>query len=262
MLVERHSGKCQICETLIHDDAEGNPETYASVTAIDRRLPETLENSTILCVNCCGRAALDEHVDHARKRYQQFGWPKKRKLPVSAEATQKLIDKVLELRGDVEFPLPIFVPIMFRNLSDDRIEHIALRMIAVQKRMNEATPRKSKPKVMWIRKHRHRLYELQNGGCYYCAYPLTLDTPLSLDYATIEHLENRRDGGSNSRDNLVVACPICNGYRDEMNMTPEEYRDFVRQHPELVERKRRVTTNNRKGKRANKNWKKRLALGI
>ena len=44
--------------------------------------------------------------------------------------------------------------------------------------------------------------------CFYCHLRLSVET------ATIEHLQNRGHGGNNKIDNLVLACPECNQARN------------------------------------------------
>jgi len=57
-------------------------------------------------------------------------------------------------------------------------------------------------------KIRRRLAERDGLICHWCHRPLTLTT------ATIEHLRNRSDGGSNALQNLRLACAPCNNERE------------------------------------------------
>ncbi|RYE79983.1 MAG: HNH endonuclease, partial [Hyphomicrobiales bacterium] len=52
-----------------------------------------------------------------------------------------------------------------------------------------------------------RIFDRSNGCCHWCA------KPLEYDNHHIDHLIAVRDGGSNDEDNLVAACPDCNGER-------------------------------------------------
>lgn len=49
---------------------------------------------------------------------------------------------------------------------------------------------------------------------------------------TREHLTNRRDGGSNTLDNLVLACKLCNGNRNRA----EQRHDLNRSERRCVRR--------------------------
>lgn len=69
-----------------------------------------------------------------------------------------------------------------------------------------------------------RLFELQGGKCCYCGKavrlapePWGLGNPTPDDFATLEHLQRKADGGSSHPDNLAVACFQCNTLRGEMN---------------------------------------------
>ena len=74
-----------------------------------------------------------------------------------------------------------------------------------------------------IYKHRLAAFTRQKGRCYYCDLPMWL--PQSKEFAvkfkrserysprlqcTAEHLKARQDGGTDSRENIVAACAICN----------------------------------------------------
>jgi|tagenome__1003787_1003787.scaffolds.fasta_scaffold20388979_2 hypothetical protein len=93
-----------------------------------------------------------------------------------------------------------------------------------------------------IARSRSASFDRQCGRCFYCDYPMWLSDiehysslyQLSLAQAgqhrcTAEHLQARRDGGGNSRSNIVAACAICNRRRHtrRKSMIPEVYRHFV-----------------------------------
>jgi 5-methylcytosine-specific restriction endonuclease McrA len=57
--------------------------------------------------------------------------------------------------------------------------------------------------------NRHRflrqwLLAMHGPTCWYCGWPLTLDT------STLEHLKPRSKGGTHHRSNLRLACRVCN----------------------------------------------------
>lgn len=64
------------------------------------------------------------------------------------------------------------------------------------------------------RDKRARMSEAQNHRCAYCGVVFS-DDPDSPDYATFDHVIQRRLGGWNSEDNLVMACFSCNNIRGD-----------------------------------------------
>lgn len=68
------------------------------------------------------------------------------------------------------------------------------------------------------------LHRRQGGLCCYCSKPTLLHpdpwpsgarTP--DNFATIEHLRRKVDGGTSDRDNLAIACFECNAERGGMS---------------------------------------------
>lgn len=55
--------------------------------------------------------------------------------------------------------------------------------------------------------------EEQGGLCFWCGKP--------LKFPTIDHLIAVSAGGTNKKDNCVVACPKCNGTKG--SVAPEEF---------------------------------------
>ncbi|BEP50504.1 HNH endonuclease [Variovorax sp. V116] len=49
----------------------------------------------------------------------------------------------------------------------------------------------------------------QGGVCYYCLQPMRGDV-------TAEHLQARRDGGKDTRENIVAAHRLCNSRRHQL----------------------------------------------
>jgi 5-methylcytosine-specific restriction endonuclease McrA len=76
--------------------------------------------------------------------------------------------------------------------------------------------------------YRHRLdtlCEAQNWHCCYCGIVMIADGPQGDDSASIEHVVPKTAGGSDTWDNLVAACRLCNNARSAMQ--PEKYLRFV-----------------------------------
>ncbi|MBR9970435.1 HNH endonuclease [Magnetospirillum sulfuroxidans] len=73
----------------------------------------------------------------------------------------------------------------------------------------------------WPRARCHRLWEEQQGLCFYCgiamAAPLTqrLRHRKRLDAATIEHVVPRAHGGAAEWPNEVAACRACNAAKGD-----------------------------------------------
>lgn len=94
-----------------------------------------------------------------------------------------------------------------------------------------------------IQKHRNVAFQRQSRRCHYCGAEMWLVDPsvfakrygISLGLArrfqcTAEHLIARRDGGSNSAENIVAACMYCNRGRHarKQDMDPNVYAAHVR----------------------------------
>ena len=73
------------------------------------------------------------------------------------------------------------------------------------------------------------LYWKQQGQCSYCNDPL-------CGVADLEHLIPRSRGGQHTLENLVWACPSCNGSKKDK--TEEEFRRELRARPKHYARKR------------------------
>lgn len=65
---------------------------------------------------------------------------------------------------------------------------------------------------------RKRKFQLQDGLCYWCKRPMTLQLLPSgkppHNYASFEHLVRRREGGYGMPHNTVLACRSCNEERE------------------------------------------------
>ena len=82
-----------------------------------------------------------------------------------------------------------------------------------------------------------RLFEEQQGLCYYDDYPMSAN-PKKRDAprgATFEHLVRRADGGSDLIENLALACKVCNSLRGKLHMGVEEFREWARTNPHEIE---------------------------
>ena len=93
-----------------------------------------------------------------------------------------------------------------------------------------------------LSKSRQVAFSNQQGRCYYCEYSMWLESPdafaavfgISKSAAlrfrcTAEHLKARKDGGKNSRENIVAACSFCNmtRHRAKSPQNPMIYRKRV-----------------------------------
>lgn len=70
---------------------------------------------------------------------------------------------------------------------------------------------------------KQQIFEAQNGICYWCKKPMSPDDRILLRknklgdeytlgprYPTLDHIIPSCDGGTNGRENLVLACHSCN----------------------------------------------------
>jgi 5-methylcytosine-specific restriction endonuclease McrA len=76
------------------------------------------------------------------------------------------------------------------------------------------------------------LHKRQGGECCYCGRmtrlypePWGLGAPAPADFATLEHLRRKVDGGTNHPDNVAIACFECNSNRGAMSWV--EFKTFV-----------------------------------
>lgn len=96
-----------------------------------------------------------------------------------------------------------------------------------------------------IPKNRLLAFEKQEGRCYYCRVPMWLENKREFAAkhritkklakrlrCTAEHLNARKDGGKNNRENIAAACLYCNSTRHRASeaLSPNEYRKHVRCH--------------------------------
>lgn len=93
-----------------------------------------------------------------------------------------------------------------------------------------------------IKRFRKEASVVQNDLCFYCEHPMWECDPVSFAQVkriasskiwrfqcTTEHLNARRDGGDNQRENIVAACRYCNQYRHNLPTAPgsEQFKLFV-----------------------------------
>lgn len=73
---------------------------------------------------------------------------------------------------------------------------------------------------------KERLSEAQNHRCCYCGERMVFRAN-SPNQATIEHVQERKYGGSDGRENLVVCCLSCNQHRNDLRLSAEGYYRYV-----------------------------------
>lgn len=89
---------------------------------------------------------------------------------------------------------------------------------------------------------RTKAFNQQNGRCIYCELPMWIERPdlfakkykISLKQTrffqcTAEHLDAKKDGGSDAENNIVAACHYCNQKRHKCKSPkqPDRYKDYV-----------------------------------
>jgi len=72
------------------------------------------------------------------------------------------------------------------------------------------------------------LYERQRGRCHYCGNPFT------IAQLTFDHVLRRKDGGTSTITNLVLACRPCNQYREMADASPEAKQRFLKRHTHYI----------------------------
>lgn len=93
-----------------------------------------------------------------------------------------------------------------------------------------------------IQRNRQQSYLAQSKLCYYCNQPMWEKDkesfisqykvkPAIANFlqCTAEHLTARKDGGKNTKVNIVAACKYCNHTRHKAKnaLSPEKYKLFV-----------------------------------
>jgi hypothetical protein len=86
----------------------------------------------------------------------------------------------------------------------------------------------------------------QNNRCFWCGHPMVkqaffVEGKLDGRKETIDHVIPLCDGGSNDKDNLVLACADCNGLRAANHLKP-----LKREITELTIEVNRITLDNQK----------------
>jgi CRISPR/Cas system Type II protein with McrA/HNH and RuvC-like nuclease domain len=65
---------------------------------------------------------------------------------------------------------------------------------------------------------RRSLFNDNGGACRYCDQKLTLQTGNHKDFATIDHVIPKSDGGSDDYHNLTIACKSCNEQKGSLSV--------------------------------------------
>ena len=93
---------------------------------------------------------------------------------------------------------------------------------------------------MSLKKLRLSAFHAQQGRCFYCGARMWLRCPSELGLrpqssrflqCTAEHLIARQDGGTDTRENVVAACWLCNLRRHQRRSpapSPAAYKALVR----------------------------------
>lgn len=93
-----------------------------------------------------------------------------------------------------------------------------------------------------LKNQRNRAFQIQNGICLYCKYPMWLNKQskfasqhnISIKKARLfrctgEHLVPHSDGGAVAQENIAAACQFCNQtrHRSKTILSPEAFSDYV-----------------------------------
>jgi 5-methylcytosine-specific restriction endonuclease McrA len=97
-----------------------------------------------------------------------------------------------------------------------------------------------------LREHRHTLFSLQNGRCFYCQTDCQLNDKNRPRSASVDHKQTMADRGSGKLENLVMACRSCNNLRG--NIAYEDFLEGQLWLPEHKEERVRLTVYYNRGK--------------
>lgn len=243
-LVEQQGGACLCCGAPIHADRQNRRELFrrdsgdrdAGVLPTDPSLPRTKENGYAACNLCVGAWDGKMSLEELRA-YVRTPKVKKEKTLVENPATIPAIEAELAKLIDKK----IYVPKAYRFAPLDKAPNIA-RSLANRElaRQQSRYPHHAAGAAKVGKAMRQRLLGEQNFRCAYDGYLMNIHVP-NIDgadgprTATVEHVIQQADGGSNDYDNLVMACKICNNYRASLQMSAEEFAEFIQQNPTFIE---------------------------
>lgn len=253
--------RCACCGTML--TLLPGYQNASAVVQIDRALPRTWRNTVALCMRCNGNQANHESVVAYFAHVAQNGHPDRRTIILDhnrqhREMRKAHADKFALYRTLMSEGLGVPYKWELRgiiNLPEERIREIAAKNIEKCLDRMAGDPKfsafmRGKPRcadrarltlARRSSKIRSHLSACQNHRCCYCGVPMMEDRftwASGVRYvdsraATIEHVINSEDGGSDRMENLVAACHACNNLRGRLRLLAEDYYDKM-QSGEIV----------------------------
>lgn len=244
MLSGEQNHRCATCAVVL----KLTPGSFdsAAVAKIDPREGRHWENLVAVCRACAAARQsmhLAEFYDLVRQQGRPTSVTKAVRLRNKTRSGNEVLARVMarveteltalgigypydgEIFGGADLP---------PEAEDGLVEKLVNRAI---KRQRAGTPRKSRrwksigKQRRYSRLHRTLLGEAQNNRCCYCSEPVRYDIPRHPDYATFEHvIERKHDGPAFSYYNLVIACSLCNNEREHLGLTANAYWEYVQQN--------------------------------
>ncbi len=214
----------------------------ACVIKIDKKLARTYSNTVVACVRCAGRAS---NVDNLLDLQHHILNPEPPKPQIKNPETIARIREFLDQEGYQD----THIPKGYEHAPPAVAEHIARGIIRIANRPKGHGKEHSKSrgyKRCWL--------ESQNHRCCYCGIVMDND-PTSPAFATWEHIQSLRDGGTNYKDNVVIACTTCNSLRDHFDMQAMEYYEWAVENIDEIRRRQNQSKrwdNTRRGLRKQK----------
>ena len=251
-LFETQRGCCAACVRELKVNYFVDDPYRSSIVKMDRSLPVSYENSILLCATCAGYSANYPSLEDFYENYIVLKKGKKVKEQTTYPETISRINSLLSQKR-IESGMTVEVEYLSENSKykfapPDVAERIAKQLFKQHKERGLKRKNEYKhKKAHGYKCSANFLMEAQNHRCCYC-HTRFHDNHHSLRYATYEHVIPRREGGSNHRSNLVMACAICNWYRDRLDMSAEDFYYWVQDNPHRIQQEEKAIMQKRSTK--------------
>lgn len=233
-IVDQQDGKCRLCGHPIKFEPSkrslfARSHSEAGFVPIVGGKPRTLENIAAVCNKCVGqwdgKMSLDELAIYVRTPKPEK--PKK-ELVENPETLPRIREELAKLTSR-----ELYIPDNFKFAPPDRAEQIAQTIFFKYGDARYGHVGKKVGKEL-----RRRLLAEQNYRCCYDGHVMKLEGR-GNDHriATIEHVEDRGNGGTHDYWNMVMACRICNNVRSHLGLTAVEFYEFLQKNPGYIESK-------------------------
>lgn len=248
-LFEAQRGRCAACACQIAIQHSAAPRRL-SLVCIDNNMAVSYDNAVLMCGQCSGWAGNYSSLEEFYENYIVQRKGKKEKVQNRYPETVPLINSFLmkmykEADAISELAL-IDTKSKYIHAPPENAENIAKSLFSQYLRAQPKTYT-YKAKVNRKKHNANGLLEAQNHRCCYCHSNFSTNNK-STRYATFEHVIPRKQGGTNHKWNLVMACAICNHTRDNFNMTAEQFYYWVQENPNELSKLERVIIDKTKNK--------------